>query len=249
MSWEFGGDSGGGGSVTSVFGRTGVVVAVSGDYTYQQISNTPTPLTPTPVKTANYSANAADFVAADVSGGSFTVTLPSAPADGTVVACKIVNWASGDALTIAASGTDVFNIASGVTSLILIYNLQSVILQYKLSTGIWYVIASDVGNALNSAIQNTQTASYTLVLADAGKIVEMNVGSANNLTVPPNSGVAFPIGTAIAICQIGAGLTTIVAGSGVTIDSLSGTLVMAGQYATASLRKRGTNEWVLAGGL
>ena len=44
--------------------------------------------------------------------------------------------------------------------------------------------------ALSAA--NVQTASYTLVAADAGKAVEMDVASANTLTVPPNSSVAFP---------------------------------------------------------
>lgn len=93
---------------------------------------------------------------------------------------------------------------------------------------------------------NTQTASYTLALTDAGKAVEMNVASANNLTVPPNSSVAFPTGTVIEVCQIGAGQTTIVAGSGVTIRTPE-TLVMTGQYSTVSLRKRATDTWVLAG--
>lgn len=36
------GGSGGGGAVTSVFGRTGAVVAASGDYTFAQIGSTPT---------------------------------------------------------------------------------------------------------------------------------------------------------------------------------------------------------------
>ncbi|MER9496287.1 hypothetical protein NKI86_31480 [Mesorhizobium sp. M0320] len=38
---------------------------------------------------------------------------------------------------------------------------------------------------------STQTASYPLALADANKMVEMSVASANNLTIPPNSSVAF----------------------------------------------------------
>ena len=96
---------------------------------------------------------------------------------------------------------------------------------------------------------NTQTDSYTLVLADAGKMVEMNKATANNLTVPPNSSVAFPIGTQILIAQYGAGQTTVVAGSGVTIRSASGQLKMTGQYSAASLTKRGTNEWYLFGDL
>lgn len=93
---------------------------------------------------------------------------------------------------------------------------------------------------------NTQTANYTLALTDAGKTVEMDVASANNLTVPPNSTVAFPVGTVIEVCQVGAGQTTIVAGTGVTVRTPE-TLVMTGQWSTVSLRKRATDVWVLAG--
>ncbi len=39
-TWRTGPQSGGGGAVDSVFGRTGVVVAVSGDYTSAQVTNT-----------------------------------------------------------------------------------------------------------------------------------------------------------------------------------------------------------------
>lgn len=95
---------------------------------------------------------------------------------------------------------------------------------------------------------NTRTANYTLVLADKGKTVEMNLAGANTLTVPPNSSVAFPVGSYINVVQLGAGATTIVAGSGVTILCRN-TLVLAGQYAMATLYKRATNEWVLGGDL
>lgn len=94
---------------------------------------------------------------------------------------------------------------------------------------------------------NTQTASYTLVLGDAGKIVEMNNASANNLTIPPNASVAFPTKTRIDICSVGAGQTTIVAGSGVTIRSVNSRLKLTTQYSGGTLYKRDTNEWVLLG--
>lgn len=100
---------------------------------------------------------------------------------------------------------------------------------------------------LNASI-NTQTDSYTLVLEDNGKIIEMNKATAVNLTVPPNSAVAFPVGSIITCTQYGAGQVTVVAGSGVTIRT-SETLKLAKQYAEAMLYKRGTNEWVLAGNL
>lgn len=100
---------------------------------------------------------------------------------------------------------------------------------------------------LTAITANTQTDSYTLVLGDAGKVIEMNKGTANDLTVPPNGDVAFPTGTCIEIFQYGAGQTTVVAGSGVTIVSSGGDLKLTGQYSGASLRKRGTNEWTLVG--
>jgi hypothetical protein len=99
----------------------------------------------------------------------------------------------------------------------------------------------------NQAVENTQTDSYTLVLTDAGKMITMDKGTANNLTVPPNSSVAFPINSRIDIIQYGAGQTTIVAGSGVTIRSSGSKLKITGQYSGASLWKKGTNEWVLIG--
>lgn len=93
---------------------------------------------------------------------------------------------------------------------------------------------------------NRQTASYGLVLADQGKLVEMNVASANNLTVPLNATQAFPTRTRIDIAQYGAGQTTVVATGGVTIRSRNG-LKLAGQYAGATLMKIGTDEWYLWG--
>jgi hypothetical protein len=96
-------------------------------------------------------------------------------------------------------------------------------------------------------VANRQTASYTLVLSDADKIVEMNVGSANNLTVPLNSSVAFATGTQILLSQYGAGQTTIVATSGVTIRSNGGKLKLNAQYSGATLVKIAENEWYLFG--
>lgn len=96
---------------------------------------------------------------------------------------------------------------------------------------------------------NRQTGSYTLVLGDAGKVVEMNVGSGNTLTVPPNADVAFPTGTVLEGVQYGAGQTTITPGSGVTIRSSGGKLKTAAQYASFTLRKIATDEWIAAGEL
>ena len=77
----------------------------------------------------------------------------------------------------------------------------------------------------------------------------MNNGSANNLTIPPNSSVAFATGTQIIIVQQGAGATTIVEGSGVTTRSLDDNAVINGQYVSVALVKRDTDEWYIFGNL
>jgi hypothetical protein len=96
---------------------------------------------------------------------------------------------------------------------------------------------------------NRQTASYPLVLTDADKLVEMNVAGANDLTVPLNSSVAFPIGTQILLAQYGAGQTTVVATGGVTIRSNGGKLKLNVRYSGATLIKIATDEWYLFGDL
>lgn len=97
---------------------------------------------------------------------------------------------------------------------------------------------------------NTQTGTtYTLVLGDKGKVVEMNSGLSNTLTVPPNSSVAFPIGSWIDVRQWGGGQTTVAPGAGVTIRSNGAKLKLTGQYAGATLTKRATDEWVIDGNL
>ena len=82
--------------------------------------------------------------------------------------------------------------------------------------------------ALSSAIAdlsgvavNAQTANYTLVLADASKAVEVTSASSTTVTVPPNSSVAFPVGTIIEVVRLGTGSVTLLAGSGVTLYTAS----------------------------
>jgi hypothetical protein len=94
---------------------------------------------------------------------------------------------------------------------------------------------------------NPRTGNYTLVLSDKGKLIEMDVSTANTLTVPPNASVAFPVGSIVTGVQQGAGSTTVTPGSGVTLRSKDGADTTAGQYAWFVLAKRGTNEWYLTG--
>jgi hypothetical protein len=130
----------------------------------------------------------------------------------------------------------------------------------KLVTGLSAPSAGAVKNYRQGALAelartgtapNDQTGTtYTAVLADALRVVRMNNSSANTVTIPPNSAVAFPVGTVLEVWQQGAGQTTIVAGSGVTIRvAATFTLKLAEQYAGCSLRKMAADTWYLIGNL
>ena len=99
---------------------------------------------------------------------------------------------------------------------------------------------------ITDTVTNAQASSYTLVLADTGKMIEMGVASANTLTVPPNSSVAFPIGTTLTILQTGAGQCTLTAGAGVTVNGTPG-LKLRTTWSSATLIKRATDTWVAVG--
>lgn len=98
--------------------------------------------------------------------------------------------------------------------------------------------------------ENVQTGTtYTLQLTDKDKIVRTTNGVGVTITVPPNSTVAFPLGSIVGLEQYGAGTLTVAAGAGVTIRSFGGSLALAGQYVAGALRKIATNEWMLTGAL
>ena len=87
---------------------------------------------------------------------------------------------------------------------------------------------------------NTQTGSYTTVLTDAGKVITMSNASANTVTIPANSSVAYVIGTRINILNLGAGACTPTAAAGVTIN---GTITALATNSSAAVIKTATNTW------
>ena len=104
------------------------------------------------------------------------------------------------------------------------------------------------GAQLKDSTLNEQTVTtYNLVLTDAHKTVIITNGSAIDLKIPTNSGIAFPIGTRIEIIQGGAGQITIVPSGGVTVNSSGGKTKLAAQYAVATILKVATDTWYLFG--
>jgi len=96
---------------------------------------------------------------------------------------------------------------------------------------------------------NAQTGTaYTSVLGDAFKSVTMSNTSANKLTIPPNSGVAYAVGDRIDVVMLNTGVTSIQGGSGVTVNGVStGTVAIAAQFSAVACLKLATNTWVAIG--
>jgi len=99
--------------------------------------------------------------------------------------------------------------------------------------------------------QNSQSAAYTLVLADAGKHIFHPVGdnNARTFTIPANSSVAYPIGTAITFINMAVANVTIA----ITTDTL--TLSSAGTTGSRTLATNGSatcikitsTSWLISG--
>jgi hypothetical protein len=83
---------------------------------------------------------------------------------------------------------------------------------------------------------NAQTGTtYTLVAADAGKLVTTSNASAVTVTIPPS---VFVAGEIINVQSIGVGLTSFVAGAGVTITSTGATAaapILRARYSACSI--------------
>ena len=99
--------------------------------------------------------------------------------------------------------------------------------------------------------QNSQSAAYTLVLADAGKHIFHPVGdnNARTFTIPANSSVAYPVGTALTFINMAVANVTIA----ITTDTL--TLSSAGTTGSRTLATNGSatcikitsTSWLISG--
>jgi hypothetical protein len=99
--------------------------------------------------------------------------------------------------------------------------------------------------------QNSQSAAYTLVAADAGKHIfhPSTDANARTFTIPANGSVAYPIGTAISFVN----MTSQVVSIAITTDTMylagagtTGTRSLA-QYGTATALKMTSTTWIISG--
>jgi hypothetical protein len=99
--------------------------------------------------------------------------------------------------------------------------------------------------------QNSQSAAYTLVLADSGKHILHPAGDANarTFTIPANSSVAYPIGTAITFINMTSQVVTIAITTDTMYLSSAGTTGSRSlaQYGSATAIKITSTNWLISG--
>lgn len=162
-----------------------------------------------------------------------------------------------------SSGT-VYTSTSGEAGLLTI--LQNALGSYLFTAADYNLIQTEINNSValanllailgesyfkasNYGVVITKSASYTLALTDANSVTNMTGASSQTITIPPNSSVAFPIGTQITVLMNGAGAVVFAPGSGVTLTSKDTKRTIDGQYASATLIKTATDSWTLIGAL
>jgi hypothetical protein len=117
------------------------------------------------------------------------------------------------------------------------------------------VLTSGMFNGLTSfTVGTANTVDYTAVSADQYQVLEiMNKATAIAFKIPTDASVAFPVGTAITVLNIGAGTCTISAVTPGTTTVLSAGAVAASptltQYKTAVCIKTGTDAWYVVGAI
>ena len=114
--------------------------------------------------------------------------------------------------------------------------------------------ATNYNSLVAFTVGAANTADYTAVLADAYQVLEvMNKATAIAFNIPTDANVAFPVGTALTVLNIGVGDCTISAVTPGTTTILSAGAVPAdpvlAQYKTAVCIKTGANAWYVVGGI
>ena len=114
--------------------------------------------------------------------------------------------------------------------------------------------ASTVNGLVTFTVNTAQTADYTAVLNDQYQtLTPINKVTAIAFKIPTNASVAFPVGTALTILNVGAGTCTISAVTSGTTTVLSAGAVAASptlaQYKTAVCIKTATDAWYVVGGI
>jgi hypothetical protein len=97
---------------------------------------------------------------------------------------------------------------------------------------------------------NSQSADYTLVLADSGKTILHPVAddNARTFTIPANSSVAYPVGTVVSFVNLQNTVTIAITDDTMYLanDGDTGSRTLA-EYGMASAMKVDSTSWIISG--
>lgn len=181
-----------------------------------------------------------------------TLNIPNSFTNGTPAIASEVNANFNAVKTFAEGLSDGNNIdSSAITTAKL---ADGAVIESKIGTGAVTqakLASRSVGSSqLDNLTLNAQTGTtYTLVIADAHKLVTLSNALAITLTIPTSASVNFDIGDQVNLLQLGAGQVTVSPAVGVTLRSEGSKAKLTGQYALATLVKIAADEWVLVGNL
>ena len=223
-----------------------------------------------PNQTINATGTGGTVTSVDVSGGTTGLTTSGGPVStsGTITLAGTLAVANGGTgITSLGAGVATFlgtpssaNLASAVTDETgtgaLVFATSPTLTTPVLGTPTSGTLSNCTVDGTNKVgylniPQNSQSAAYTLVLADAGKHIFHPVGdnNARTFTIPANSSVAYPIGTAITFINMAVANVTIA----ITTDTL--VLSSAGTTGSRTLATNGSatcikitsTSWLISG--
>lgn len=154
---------------------------------------------------------------------------------------------------VAVHGPKTVTSASPVTDTDLSLSLsEGDVLEYDIFdvTNVSELWISADGDAATVQTVVAKTDNYTVGLVDVGKLLTLDAGTTKAFTIPPNSVVAFPLGSTMEFAALGTGTVNVTGGTGVTVNGVVATAVpLEEQFAKAKIIKLATDTWLLSGQL
>jgi hypothetical protein len=189
-------------------------------------------LEPVATQTGNYDAAAGQYVPVSTVSAAVTITLPATPADQSVAAVYMVTQGGGNAVTLAASGSDKFAVSGEPATLPIAGVNEGFTVQYDASAGLWYVLSTaggGSGTVTSVAVESANGLAGTV--ADATTTPQITLRTSVTGLLKGN-GTAISAATAgtdyLAPAGSGAALT------GITVGQVSGAAPLASPALTGS---------------
>lgn len=153
----------------------------------------------TSTKTANYSASINEYIPVDATSGAVTITLPSAPLNGTRVAVDVIANPSSNTVSVTRGGTDVIGNPAGSTQ----FRTLTIVAQKWRGTynnGCWF---EDVRNGSTSAANTPITPTATLTSTNVQNALQEIDGDIQALpTLTTSNTSKVPIATTLGVTKI-----------------------------------------------